>query len=48
MEHERESGSVKINMKSYIESIIERFKEEEPHEKLKSVTTPATNNLFKT
>jgi hypothetical protein len=48
MEHERESGSAKINMKRYIESIIERFKEEEPHEKLKSVTTPATNNLFKT
>jgi len=48
MEHDREVGSVKINMGSYIETTIEGFKEEEPHEKLKTVTTPATNNLLKT
>jgi len=48
MEHNRESKTVKINMKKYIVETIETFQEEEPEERLKSVTTPATNNLFKT
>jgi len=48
MEHSRESKSVKINMKKYIVGTIEEFAEEEPEESLKIVTTPATNNLFRT
>jgi hypothetical protein len=35
-------------MKKYIEGTIEEFAEEEPEETLKIVTTPATNNLFRT
>jgi len=48
MTHNREQGSVKINMEKYIEGTIETFLIEEPEEKLKHVTTPATNNLFRT
>jgi hypothetical protein len=48
MEHNRESKMVKINMTKYILETIEAFKEEEPEERLKTVTTPATNNLFRT
>ena len=48
MEHNRETKTVKINMKKYILEVMETFQEEEPEERLKSVTTPATNNLFKT
>jgi len=46
MTHDREQGSVKINMKKYIEGTIETFLDEEPDEKLSQVMTPATNNLF--
>jgi hypothetical protein len=35
-------------MKKYIVGTIEEFAEEEPEETLKIVTTPATNNLFRT
>ena len=48
MTHDRQQGSVKINMVKYIERTIEAFLEEEPDQKLKQVMTPATNNLFKT
>jgi hypothetical protein len=48
MTHNREQGSVKINMEKYIEGTIETFLSEEPDEKLKHVTTPAMNNLFRT
>jgi hypothetical protein len=48
MEHNRESKSVKINMKKYIVGTIEEFSGEEPKESLKIVTTAATNNLFRT
>jgi hypothetical protein len=48
MEHNRESKSVKINMTKYIAETIEEFAEEEPKESFKIVTTPATNNLFRT
>ncbi len=48
MEHDRDAGSVKINMRTYIENTIVGFHEEEPNEKLKDVTTLVTNNLFKT
>jgi hypothetical protein len=44
MEHDREASSVKINMRTYIEGTILGFHEDEPDEKLKDVSTPATNN----
>jgi hypothetical protein len=39
--------SVTINMKSYIEGCIEEFEQENPEIKIKTVATPATENLFK-
>lgn len=48
MTYDQEQGSVKINMEKYVEGIILSFTKEEPEEKLKEGTTPATNNLFKT
>jgi hypothetical protein len=48
MTQNREQGSVKMNMEKYIEGTIETFLIKEPDEKLKHVTTPATNNLFRT
>ena len=48
MEHDREKRSVKINMEKYIADTIQALKEDDPDVHLKVVTTPATNNLFKT
>lgn len=48
MSHDKENNQVIINMKKYIEDVIGCFKEALPDEKIKAVTTPATNNLFKT
>jgi hypothetical protein len=47
VEHDCEAGSVKINMRAYIEGTVIALHEDEPDEKLKEVSTPATNNLFK-
>jgi hypothetical protein len=47
MEHDRKAGSVKINMRAYIEGTIIALYEDEPDEKLREVSTPVTNNLFK-
>jgi hypothetical protein len=47
MTYDREKRCVKINMEKYIENIINGFKENDLDKKIKSVTTPATNNLLK-
>jgi hypothetical protein len=48
MIYDRERKAIKINMEKYIEGIINGFYEDEPNENMKPVTTPATNNFFKT
>jgi len=48
MSHDKEKKQVTINMCKYIQDVIDCFKEELPEEKIKNVTTPAINNLFKT
>jgi len=35
-------------MEKYIDGILSGFHDDEPDEKIKPVSTPATNNLFKT
>ncbi len=45
---DRDKNQVKINMEKYIREIIKSFEEMEPDEKIKSVSTMATSNLFKT
>ena len=47
MTHDRDNGTVRINMEKYITGIINMFLDYEPDETIKVVTTPATNNLFK-
>ncbi len=47
MTYDKEKKCVRINMEKSIEEIINVFKENEPDEKIKTVMTPATNNLFK-
>jgi len=47
MTYDREKRCVNINMEKYIENIINGFKENDLDKKIKSVTTPATNNLLK-
>jgi len=47
MTHDKENNRVKINMEKYIEGIIDVILMDEPDEQLKTVATPATNNLFK-
>jgi hypothetical protein len=48
MEHDRETRTVKINMKKYIEDTITGITEEEPELILRHAATPATDNLFRT
>lgn len=48
MIQDKEKKCIKINVEKYILEIINVFKESDPDEKIKSVMTPATNNLFKT
>jgi hypothetical protein len=48
MIYDREQKAIEINMEKYIEGIINGFYKDEPDENIKPVTTPATNNLFKT
>jgi len=48
MEHDRESKTVRISITKYILETIEAFSKEKPEERLKMVTTPATNYLFRT
>jgi uncharacterized lipoprotein YehR (DUF1307 family) len=48
MTFDREKKQVTINMEKYIKETLQGFKEFEPDESVKKVTTPATNNLFKT
>jgi hypothetical protein len=48
MVFDRDKNQVKINMEKYIKEVFRSFEEMEPDEKIKGVSTPATNNLFKT
>jgi len=48
MIYDRERKAIKINMEKYIEGIINGLYKDEPNENIEPVTTPATNNLFKT
>jgi hypothetical protein len=48
MEHDRETRSVRISVTKYISDTIDGFINEESGIDLKIMTTPATNNLFKT
>jgi hypothetical protein len=48
MTHDLDKQCVTINMEKYILACIEDFEEEASDERLKSVSTPASNYLFKT
>jgi hypothetical protein len=48
MTYDKVRKCMKINMEKYIEGILSGFRDDDPDEKVKPVSTPATNNLFKT
>jgi hypothetical protein len=48
MTYDKVRKCIKINMEKYIEGILSGFRDDDPDEKVKPVSTPATNNLFKT
>jgi hypothetical protein len=47
MTYDKVRKCIKINMEKYIDGILSGFHDDEPDEKIKPVSTPATNNLFK-
>jgi hypothetical protein len=48
MTYDKVRKCIKINMEKYIEGILSGFRDDDPDEKVKPVSTPDTNNLFKT
>ncbi len=48
MMHDIKDQKVTIDMRKYISDCIDEFQDQEPDEKIKTVNTPTTDNLFKT
>jgi len=48
MMHDVKDQMVTIDMRKYISECVDKFQDQEPDEKIKTVNTPATDNLFKT